>query len=147
MPDDLTEAPSHRPWLICGDSTPRDRRNQLRVLAVLLCWAAGSIGVSVLIRRGVLTPGPLAWAVAAVPLLLGFGVLVAYARFLREADELQRLVQLQGLALGFGGTFFTMATWKLLARLGAPPLELDDLGMVMAVFYALGSLLAWRRYR
>lgn len=147
MADPVTDDSARRPWLVCGDSTPRDRRNQRRVLAALTLWAASSIGVSVLIRRGLLTPGPLAWSAAAVPLLFGIGVLFVYARFLREADELQRLVQLQGLALGFGGTFFTMATWELFVKLGAARLDLGDLGMVMALFYSAGSLLAWRRYR
>jgi hypothetical protein len=105
------------------------------------------VGGSYLLDRDILPAGALPWVVAALPCLAAVLVLIAYARFLAEADELQRLIQLQALALGFGGTLFVAAGWKLFARAGAPPADLGDLVMAMALFYSLGSLLGWRRYR
>jgi hypothetical protein len=114
---------------------------------IFFAWAVAFTAASQLIKRGVVTEGPLAWGLAALPFLFGAGVLVAYARYLRETDELQRLIQLQALALGCGGTFFLIAGYEVLQRLGAPMGEVDDVTMVMAGFYALGTFLGWRRYR
>ncbi|MDY7091498.1 MAG: hypothetical protein SX243_00855 [Acidobacteriota bacterium] len=110
-------------------------------------WAVAFTTASQLTKRGVVTEGPLAWLLAALPFLFGAGVMLAYARYLRETDELQRLIQLQALALGWGGTFFVIGGYEVLERLGAPVGEFDDATMVMAVFYVLGTVLAWRRYR
>ena len=68
------------------------------------------------------------WVVAVLPNVLAAGTLFAYLRFLRMADELIRLIQLQGL-----GT----------ARNGPPPqdaaLVVPTFGMVFGTLYS-----AWR---
>jgi hypothetical protein len=102
---------------------------------------------SLLIKREVLPVGAVRWTVAALPCVAAVLVLAAYARFLREADELQRLIQLEALALGFGGAFFAVMGYQLFERLGALTLDAGDLGIVMALLYSLGGLLGWRRYR
>ena len=143
------EAESSKPsfWSACYDSTPRDRRNLRRIAWTVGLWAAASITAKLLITREVLPEGTGRWAVAAVPVLLAVPVLIAYARFLRDGDELQRVIQTQALALGFGGTFFAVTGYSLAERAGAPPLDRGDLLLVMGLLYALGSYLGWRRYR
>ena len=54
------------------------------------------------------------WVVAVLPNVLAAGTLFAYLRFLRMADELIRLIQLQGLVVGFGAWFFCGMGWELL---------------------------------
>ena len=84
----------------------------------------------------------------AHPLALAAVFLVLiYSRFLREADEFQRTVQLQALALGFGGGFFTICGYSLFERAGAPAVSGPDLAVAMPLFYVLGIFLGWRRYR
>ena len=73
--------------------------------------------------------------------------LLALGRFLREADELQRTIQLQALALGFGAGFFALPGYRIFERLGAPAADIADFTMVMAFFYVIGAFLGWRRYR
>jgi hypothetical protein len=95
----------------------------------------------------VLPVGPVSWLLAALPSVAGFFVLIAYGRFLREADELQRIIQLQALALGFGGTFFALAGYRVFERLGAPAGGFDEITLVMALFYSIAIFLGWWRYR
>lgn len=145
--NELSEPRKESFWARCDDRTPRDRRNLRWVMWIFFGWAVAFTTASQLTKRGVVTEGPLAWLLAALPFLFGAGVMLAYARYLRETDELQRLIQLQALALGWGGTFFVIGGYEVLERLGAPVGEFDDATMVMAVFYVLGTVLAWRRYR
>ncbi|MEM7353851.1 MAG: hypothetical protein AAF657_23830 [Acidobacteriota bacterium] len=139
---------TREPFLVrCGDTTRRDWRNLMRVMWTLGVWAVCFAGGSQLIKRGLLPEGPISWLVAALATVAGLFVILAYGRFLSQADELQRLIQLQALALGFGGTFFAIAGYRMFERLGAPPADLGDFTMVMAILYSLGSVLGWKRYR
>jgi hypothetical protein len=144
----MTEDDTNRPfWTRCGDTTPQDRRNWKRVIVALVTWAVAFLGVTYAVKRELLPAGPILWLVAALPSGLMLVVLFAYGRYLREADELQRTVQLQALALGFGATWLALCGYPLFERLGAPAVDAGDYVIVMSVFYALGHLLGWRRYR
>ena len=129
------------------DRTPQDRRNQQRVVILLFLWMVSFVALSILIREGILLSGPLAWAAVGVSTLLGGAMLLAYRRFLGETDELQRKIQLQSLAWGFGGGFVAAYSAHLLQRLGTIEGELAMLGGAMALFYFLGLVVAQRRYR
>ena len=131
----------------CGDTTPRDRRNQLRVMWALGAWALSFTGVSQLIKRDLLPGGPIPWLLAVLPCVLGVVVLFAYGRFLREADELQKIIQLQALALGFGGTYFVLTSYRVFQRLGAPTAGIDDATLLMVILYSIAIIVGWRRYR
>ncbi len=134
-------------WERCGDTTPRDWLNSKRMLWSLLAWAVSFAGLSQLIKRDLLPAGPIPWLLTAVPVIAGVLVILAYGRYLSEADELQRTIHLQALALGFGGAFFAASGYELLERLGAPKLDFSDLTLVMVFFYGLGFFLGRRRYR
>ena len=143
----MSEIEDQSLWKRCAGSSPRDRANQRRILWTTLAWAVSFVGVSWAIKNELLSAGPLAWALAAVPAVLGFVVVFAYARFLRDADELQRLIQLNALALGFGGGLFTFYAYRVFERLGAPAVGLEDATLVMIVLYVVGVVLGGRRYR
>jgi drug/metabolite transporter (DMT)-like permease len=132
--------------LSCPDTTPRDRRNQLRIAGGCLAWAVLYVGSMLLIKQELLPAGPIRWAVAALPSVAAVFLLAAYARFLREADELQRLIQLQALALGFGGGYFAITGYQLFERLGAPEAN-GDIAIVMPFLYVVGLLIGWKRYQ
>lgn len=127
--------------------TARDARN-LRVfnfwlLAGMLCFAAATI----LLARKILTPGPLAWALTILTIVLITVALRAYIVFLRGADELLRKIQLEALSLSFGAVAIFMLGWRLFERLGAPKLDVDDPFLVMTLVWALGQWYGFRRYR
>ena len=143
----MTESEKQSLWERCGGTSPRDRANQRRILWTTLAWAISFVGVSQAIKTGTLARGPMAWALALVPAALGFVVVFVYSRFLRDADELQRLIQLNALALGFGGGLFTFYAYRVFERLGAPPIGLEDATLIMIALYILGVILGGRRYR
>lgn len=134
-------------WLRCTDATPRDRRHQVRILWMSLAWAVCLVGVALLIKSDLLPAGPIRWLVAALPSVAGLFVLIAYGRYLRQADELERIIQLQALAVGFGGTLLVLVGYGLFERLGAPAVELEHLTLVPTLLYSVALVLGRWRYR
>jgi hypothetical protein len=128
--------------------TATDRRNYTRFSAWLAVWGLLFIVATLLLDSGVLASSDaLRWTVAIAPGAGGVGVLFAYLRFLRAADELMQRVQIEGLALGFGvGVLFSMG-YRLLERAGAPSLDINDPVLLMLVAWFLGQMVALRRYQ
>ncbi len=136
-------------WLAscAAGMTETDRRNSNRFVLWIFAWAVAFVAATLALKHVPSLQGPAGWAVAGAPDLLGLGAFLAYVRFLRQADELQRRIQLEGLAFGFGvGAFFTMG-YRLFERVGAPALDVNDPVLVMFVAWTLGQWLAMRRYR
>lgn len=132
--------------LLCGDTTARDRRNLARLAWLTAAWAVAFVGGSLLIRRGLVPAGPLSWGLAALTLALALSAVLAYGRFIRDADELQRRIHLQALALGFAGGWLPVAGYRLFELLGGPYLERGDVAIAMALLYTLGLALGRWRY-
>jgi hypothetical protein len=132
-------------WASCGESTPRDQRNSPRILGASLAWAGSLIGTALLLTLEL--PGPIAWLVAPIPTVAGIWAFFVYRRFLREADELQRMIQLHALALGFASGWIAICGYPMFERVGAPPAEANAYVVVMAVFYIIGVLVGRRHYR
>ena len=105
-----------------SEITPRDRSNQRRYGVWMMLWFISLIGTQTLFgyRRDVV-PSAIYWFVAALPLFVAAVAIWFWVRYLREADELQRRIQLNALALAFGVTFVWIATY--LAMAGAARLE------------------------
>ena len=133
-------------WVWCAMSE-RDRRNQLRLVGWIFAWAATWVLASAAISRGWVPGGAAAITVTLLHVLLGGAMMLAYRRFLREADELQRRIQLEALALGFGAALVGAAAYRLLERAGAiGATDVSDVIMILAVAYSVGVLAGQRRY-
>ncbi len=116
-----------------------------QLLGWTLAWALAFVAASWTLR-GDSVAGGAAWVVALVPNLLAVAVVLVYMRFLRDADELVRRIQLEGLAFGFGaGVIFAMG-YQLVERAGAPQLSLADLAAGMMLAFVVGVVRANRRY-
>ncbi len=137
-----------RPLLarLCGDMTASDRRNLNRANAWLALWLVSFAASTFLIKGEVAASGLVGWIVAAMPIVVGLGAMLAYGRYLRQADELQRRIQLQALALGFGVAFFFGFGYRLLEKVGAPVADISDVSIVMTFFYFVGLWIGRRRY-
>ncbi len=145
--DDDTVSLGWRQVIMNHHGTKTDRRNQYRFLAWCLAWAVSFVAATWILRPAPGVEGAGAWALAIGPSLLGAGALLAYLRFLRQADELLRRIQLEGLALGFAvGLIFTLG-YQLLERVGAPSLPAGVTAVVMLVAWAGGEIAATMRYR
>ncbi len=133
-------------WSGCAGVSPNDRRNQRRIMGASLAWAVTYVGATWLLKGGQVQE-PLSWVVASLPVLFGLAVIAVYRRFLRETDELQRIVQLEALALAFGGSVFAFCGYSVFQRLGAPSIDMADSVVVMVFLYISGVVMGWRRYR
>ena len=136
-------------WLRFGIGTAADRRNQVQFLAWSFAWMLGFTAAAQTLQGnlsglGLEVEGAAAWVVAILPNVLAAGTVFAYVRFLRMADELTRLVQLQGLALGGGATVVFLLNWELLEAAGAPSLDAGDALLVPVFAWAFGQLYGYR---
>lgn len=134
-------------WKTSCDATPRDRRNQFWVTAWTLAWVLSWLAVSFAIRHDWLTTGTAVLAASLTSLVFGGGLVLAYRRFLREADELRRKIELEALAVAFGVGIVGGVFYWLLGRAGAVA-EVDALWIVtgMIVTYSLAVVVGLRRY-
>ncbi|MEM9304774.1 MAG: hypothetical protein AAGE01_21865 [Pseudomonadota bacterium] len=128
----------------CGAVSERDRRNSRRYLMSLGAWALSYVGCAWLVTGERLTIGPVAIAVALLPSILAVMAVLAFVHYLKHADEMQRLIELQALALAVLAGF---VIWPGLSLLGALGVDVDPVSefqpMVMIAAYAIGS--AWSR--
>ncbi len=133
-------------WKSC-ELTPRDRRNQRRFLIWFFTWTVAWVAASIAIKEGWSPAGAPAVATALFPTLLGIAMMLAYWRFIRKADELQRKIHLDALAIGFGIGIVGMLTLHLLGRIGVlSQLDLGDVTAMMMFAYAIGVIIGVRRY-
>ena len=139
----MNENVSEPSGLSC-DTTPKSRRSERQMAGMTLVWALSLVGSTFLLTIERVS-GPIAWLVAALPSIAAVFVLFAFLRFLQAADEVQRTIQLQALALACGGGFFLITGYRQFEKLGAP--ATDDLLAVFPFLYVLGIFLGWRRYR
>jgi hypothetical protein len=131
----------------CEGATATDRRNQRWIRYWALLWVGTWLGVGEAISRGWLARGPQAIAASLVPVALGVGVIAAYRRFLREADELRRKIELDALALAFGvGVVGSFAYWLLELAGAVAQTDLMVVACGMVLTHAVAVLVGNRRY-
>lgn len=136
-----------RPASCARSTTPRDRRNMRRMIGWITLWGVFFTLASQLLKRGIVEQGPLGWLLALLPIPAFAMVVWAYAKFIREADELQRQIQLNAIAGAFGFGMFAITCYEVLERAGAPETAPDDYFLLMAVLYAVFSVYGSYRYR
>lgn len=90
---------------------------------------------------------PLSYLVAVLPTLpIGYGMVV-YRRFLGKMDEMQRQIQLVGLAFSVGFTGIIAMTWGFLELADAPKLPTILIFPMLIGFWGIGTMIAQRRYQ
>lgn len=130
----------------CTQMTAADRRNSWRATGWLFVWAVSFVSVAFAIRTEALPTGLWTYLAIAGSTALGIVAVLAYVHFVRQADELQRKIQLEALALGFAGGFVAQFAFSLIERAGIMDVEIGDLFLVMVVCYSMGVFLGARRY-
>ncbi len=146
-----TASTDRTPWwqaaLLIRGQTEADQRNIRAIWIWSFIWAAGFSAAMIALSSSQQLRGPLAWLLAMTPIALGVPLVNTLLRFLREADEFTRKVQLEGIAIGFGaGSVFCMG-YHLLERVGAPALPMVFALLPMMFGWAIGSFLVAFRYR
>lgn len=87
------------------------------------------------------------YPVALLPMIPAGFALVAVVRHLGRLDELQRRIQFEALAFAFGGTALVTFGYGFVENVGFPHLSWFWVWPLMALLWALGLVLANRRYR
>jgi hypothetical protein len=155
MTPDATQS-SPRLWKqLCGfEGTPTDRRNMRLVNICAVVWVLVFLvslklmetygDDSLTISAAALIAAALAW----VPLVW------AYLRYLREADELLRMIHVQAMAVAFSAGFCVVLLDRFLGRVAslmpqsAVALKLVEVAypMVMVVAFTVTVVVLQRRY-
>ncbi|MEZ5317829.1 MAG: hypothetical protein R2752_10550 [Vicinamibacterales bacterium] len=130
----------------CQGVTERDRRNSRRANWRLLAWTSTFVAASFGLRGGVIPEGGWAYLIIAASTALGVWALMGYVRFIREADELLRKIQLEALGVGFGAAMLGSFTLALVERASGWSFDAGDLLLVMVIGYMAGIVTGMRRY-
>ena len=151
MMNDLKEGAETRMsfWaaLSAGCGTPEDRKNQLAFVCWSVVWVLTLAAAVFYLENNPEFQDPAAWAVASIPIVLSIGIVFAFLRFLRNADEFIQKIQIEGLAVGFGtGVVFGIG-YRILERVGAPEMSASDLVVVMTIGWMAGQIAGVWRYR
>ena len=85
---------------------------------------------------------PLALA-PVIPAIFG---IIAYMRFVGRIDELQRRIQFEGLAFGFGVAGILTFSYGFLENIGFPHISLLWVFPFMIAIWGIGTGIASRRY-
>ena len=143
---DSAERMSWSEMVKCASGTEADRRNQYRFLGWMAVWGISFLGGTALLRAENIV-SPWKWVIPLLAGALAVAAMAAYLKFLREADELTRKIQSDGIAFGFAvGLIFTVG-YQMFEWAGAPTLDMSTVATVMLVSFSVGQVNAMRRYR
>jgi hypothetical protein len=122
-----------------------------RTLAVLIFWGASYIAARLALDVDLqLGPTWLRVAAALLPVIPTAVALWAIAAGLRAADELQRRVHLEALAIAYPLAILLLMTLGLLElAVGLNPEDWSyrHVWIYLPMFYFVGLFIAWRRYK
>lgn len=128
-------------------TTERDRKNQRHIIFWSMAWILPFLAVNVAIKNDWIGSDALALAATIGVTGLGLGVLLAYRRFLSNADELMRKIQLDALALTVGVGVVSGFSYTLLETAGIiADAEAMTLIIVMVVTHITGIVVGLRRF-
>lgn len=136
----------HAALMIRGQ-TDVDQRNIRSVWIWCFVGGVGSSAVMSVFKSFPQLQGPFAWVLAVISVALCFPAVIACVRFIREADEFMRKVQLEGLAIGFATGFIFCIGYHALEHLGAPRLPIVFAVVPLGVGWAVGSFIVAFRHR
>lgn len=132
----------------CMGGAARDRRNQWRFTWLLAAWAVFFLASTYLIAGEYVANEPLGWLVAALPSVVAVFAVLAFWRYLNEADELARAIELRALAVAVSAGFIVWTASDLLGKSGVPIGDWPNpVVLVMIGGYVVAKLLSGRYYR
>ena len=130
----------------CAHSRQTDRTNYRRLNVAMVAWGLSFI-LSSAIAANDDFGGMAHFVSSVVPTLTGVPVVLLFAYYIREADELTRLIELQALAVAAGAVFLVLPS----VQVAQGSMGIDTFVSVplttMAFGYASAVTLIRRRYR
>jgi hypothetical protein len=131
-------------------TTPQAGPRGRTVLALLAGWLALYIGIRLFLESGTVASSGTRLTLSLIPTPVFGAFLWAFIRSLRGADELERRIQLEALAIAFPLGLLLLTTLGLVQR--AVTLNFQDWSYnhvwpMFAIFYLLGLMVARSRYQ
>ena len=131
------------------NSTPARTTRGATVLALLIGWLVLYFGVRFFLEANPDLARNARLALAFIPMPAFAAFLVQFIRALRGADELERRIQLEALAVAFPLGMLLLTTLALVQRAVELPFEdwsFNHIWPQFVLFYLIGLFLARRRY-
>jgi len=131
-----------------GGIDSRTLKSNLKMISWMFIWTATMVLVDkALLYEWISSTGMIVAAVG-VNTGLGFAMIVAFMRYLKESVELQRKIQLDALAISMGIGLVGSFTYSLLVTAGfIVDSEVSDIILLMSVTYMIGITVGQVRYR
>jgi hypothetical protein len=132
------------------DAAP-NYRESIRATAALAVWTLAWLATLALAQFGpeLLWAGEPTWSWVAVVvnLLVGVGVIVAFTRYLSRADELDRKIMLDALAVTLGVAWVTGFAYVVANAAGLVTIDIGVLLAAPGVVFVLAVVVGKIRYR
>lgn len=122
------------------------RQYNLELGGALLLYAALLVGANAL-ERAIEPTGALKLAINLLPMIGALAGAWAIMRAIWRMDEMQRRIQLDAIAISFLGTALVTFGWGFAEGAGLPHLRAFSVWPIMGALWALGMVIAQRRYR
>ena len=96
-----------------------------------------------------ISPSTAWWRIplALTPVIPIIFAMIAYMRFMRRMDEMQRRIQFEALAFGFAGAGIITFSYGFLEIVGFPHISWLWVFPLMIALWGLGGAIAARRYQ
>ena len=127
-------------------ATPRDRRNMRRFTLRLVGWMVLFLAATFWLEDPKSGKDAIGVAIALVPSMAFGWSLLAFGRYLREADELARRIQYEAIAFAFGVGMLVMLGYPMFEVFGLPRLEPVSAAGGLSIVWALASVANAQRY-
>jgi hypothetical protein len=121
---------------------PKAKAFMIAAVVYLVVLIISSIVVNI-------SPNSAWWRIplALFPIVPAIFAMFSYMRFIGRMDELQRHIQLEGLAFSFASTGILTVSYGFLENIGFPHLGWLYIFPLMMVLWVIGGALASWRYR
>ncbi|MCB1057356.1 MAG: hypothetical protein KDD11_17790 [Acidobacteria bacterium] len=149
------EEPIGKSWGCSWRATATDRRNGRTANVWVFVWMAVFMTANSVVQLGHEDSFPLATLGLVATALFAIPAVRSYGRFVRQADELTRVIQLQAMAAGFAAgvvaSFLEPFVGALFGQLPQPAAMLDVLHFMnplvpMILVYSATVTILQRRY-
>ena len=90
---------------------------------------------------------PVRYLLAVLPVVPAAFAMWAAIRYFRGLDELQRRIQVEGLAFSFLTTCLIALSWGFLQIAGLPPFDVIWIAPLLVFLWGVGTCVARRRYQ
>lgn len=144
---DIAEEPTGM-WNRIKDhfNSGNSKQPKLAFTAWSFVWAVSFLGVTWLLRGDNPPTGAAGWALALVPTVIGAVAVFSFLKFLRQADELMRRIQIEALGIAFGASLLMVFATQNLEQIGVG-VSTNTLSVAMVGSWVVGQLIATGRYR